>query len=91
MLTIEYYGAGWCAPCKLVKPVAEVLCRKYAITLNSHDYDDMEEEEKNTILKLPTIRIFKDGQCIHEITTQHTDQLESWLQNNVRVNTTDDF
>ncbi len=91
MFTVEYYGASWCGPCKTVKPLTEVLCRKYAISLNLHDYDNMEEEEKSTILKLPTIRIMNDKECVCEITTQHADQLESWLQKNVRVNTTDDF
>ena len=44
-IAIEYIGASWCAPCKIAKPLAEVLAHKFAVPIAFLDYDEMEEEE----------------------------------------------
>jgi thiol-disulfide isomerase/thioredoxin len=91
MVELHYIGATWCAPCKVAKPQVEALAKKYGLILTMFDYDEMEEEVKDTVKKLPTVRILEKGFPVKEITTQHADMLEMWLQANVRVNTTDDF
>lgn len=90
-ITIEYIGATWCGPCKTVKPVAEVLAHKFAVPIAFLDYDEMEEEEKDTVKKLPTVHIRQAGNIVNTITTAHGDMLEMWLRTNVRVNATEDF
>jgi thiol-disulfide isomerase/thioredoxin len=90
-IRIEYIGATWCAPCRIAKPLVSILAHKFACSLEEHDYDEMEEEQRSTIMKLPTVRIWKDSVLVKEITTQHADMLEIWLKSNVRVNTDEDF
>ncbi len=91
-VTIEYIGATWCAPCKTVKPLATVLAHKFTIPITFVDYDEMEEVEKDTVKKLPTLRIRNEtGAILTEITTNHADTLELWLRKNVRVNGEEDF
>ncbi len=88
---IEYIGALWCAPCRTVKPVAELLAHKFGVPITFLDYDELEEEERDTVKKLPTLRIREDNTVVHTITAAHADMLELWLRTNVRVNATDDF
>jgi thiol-disulfide isomerase/thioredoxin len=89
--TIEYIGATWCAPCKVAKPIVSVIAHKFAVPLILKDYDEMEEEERADIKKLPTVRVYSNKDVIHEITTNHADSLELWLRNHVRVNEDADF
>jgi thiol-disulfide isomerase/thioredoxin len=91
MPSIQYIGASWCGPCKTVKPFAELLAHKFSVPIAFLDYDEMEETEKDTVKKLPTIRILEEGAVLKEITTAHADMLEMWLRTHVRVNATEDF
>jgi thiol-disulfide isomerase/thioredoxin len=90
-IRIEYIGATWCAPCRIAKPLVSILAYKFACSLEEYDYDEMEEDAKSNISKLPTVRIWKDSVLQTEITTQHADMLELWLKSNVRVHTEEDF
>jgi thiol-disulfide isomerase/thioredoxin len=87
---IVYIGAKWCAPCKAVKPQVVDLAQKFNVPLTLLDYDDLEEEERGNVSKLPTIRVCDSG-TVKEYTTNHVEQLAEWLRSTVRVNTTDDF
>lgn len=94
MVHVEYIGASWCAPCKVIKPRVEELCKKYGVELKTYDYDDdLEEDVKGGIKKLPTVRVYADGVVVatEEFITQQADQLEKWLGANVRVTATEDF
>ena len=71
--------------------MAELLAHKFTVPIQFMDYDEMEEEEKDTVKKLPTLRILQDSILVKEITAAHADMLEIWLRTNVRVNTTEDF
>ncbi len=88
---VKYYGATWCSPCKQAKPRIQELCKKYGISLDIFDYDELEEEEKGSIQKLPTVQIWKDTTLEKEILTQHVETLDNWISENVRVIPTDDF
>ena len=88
---IEYIGASWCGPCRTVKPLVTVLAHKFACSLEEHDYDELEEEAKANVSKLPTVRVWESGELQTEIVTRHAELLEIWLKNHVRVNTVDDF
>ncbi len=87
--SILYIGASWCAPCRTVKPLIQDLAKKFGIPLILQDYDEMEEEEREKVRKLPTVRIMSD--TIVEITSNHVDTLDIWLRKNVRVIAEEDF
>ncbi len=79
-LRIQYVGATWCAPCRIVKPAAASLAQKYAVTAEWLDYDTMDEGAQAAIQKLPTIRIYDSDTLVSEITQNHVNQLEAFLR-----------
>ncbi len=88
---VKYYGASWCAPCKLAKPEVQTLCKKFSVNLEEYDYDTLEASESEQISKLPTVQIWENGICVAEYTKNQVSQLEEWLSVHVRVILTDDF
>jgi thiol-disulfide isomerase/thioredoxin len=91
-IVIVYIGAEWCGPCKTTKPQVIETCKKYGIDLVIYDYDeDLTEDDKSDVKKLPTVRVVRNTKIIEEFITQQHSQLEKWLAENVRVKPTDDF
>jgi thiol-disulfide isomerase/thioredoxin len=87
---LEYIGASWCAPCKVVKPKVLEQAVKYAIPVKTYDIDDdVEKIDVDAVKKLPTLRVLEDGKVVAEFTTKHNDQLEEFLSKNVKPATTD--
>ena len=58
---------------------------------SAFDYDELEEEEKTKISKLPTVLIRGTNGVLAEITANHAMTFESWCSQNVRVIPSDDF
>ena len=86
---LEYIGASWCAPCKVVKPKVLEQATKYAIPIKTYDIDeDVEKIDVDAVKKLPTLRVIKDGKVVAEFITQHNDQLEEYLMKTIKVSTT---
>lgn len=90
-LILRYYGADWCGACKKAHPQVLNVANRYGISVVDVDYDMLEDAEKDTIKKLPTVRVLDGQQILTEITTQHADMLDMWLRSHVRVNTSEDF
>jgi thiol-disulfide isomerase/thioredoxin len=89
-VTIEYIGAEWCKSCKTIFPKVETLAKKFSIELQSKDFDiDLQENEKETVSKLPTVRIHKESKVIQEYSTNQVASLETWLQKNTTLNDSD--
>jgi thiol-disulfide isomerase/thioredoxin len=89
--SILYIGATWCGTCKTIKPQTETLAKKFAVPLRILDYDnDLEEEEKSSISKVPTLRIFEDDRLIAEYNVKQIESLETWLKKNISLGG-DDF
>ena len=87
---LEYIGATWCAPCKVVKPKVLEQAAKYAIPIKLYDIDeDVEKIDVDAVKKLPTLRVLKDGEVIAEFITRHNDQLEDFLSKTIKPVTTD--
>jgi thiol-disulfide isomerase/thioredoxin len=87
---LEYIGATWCAPCKVVKPKVQEQAARYAIPIKMYDIDeDVEKIDVDAVKKLPTLRVLKDGTVVAEFITQHNAQLEEFLSKTVKVSTTD--
>lgn len=56
------------------------------------DFDeDLSEEEKDTIRKVPTIRIVEETKQIVEWNMQQVQSLEGWLQTNITMSVDDLF
>jgi len=89
-MEIQYIGAKWCSTCKTIKPATEALAKRFAISLRCFDLDeDLTEDEKDTIKKVPTLRIFKDGRQVEEYNTNQVKSLEAYLATNVILRTED--
>uniref|UniRef100_A0A6C0LNV8 Thioredoxin domain-containing protein n=1 Tax=viral metagenome TaxID=1070528 RepID=A0A6C0LNV8_9ZZZZ len=87
---LEYIGASWCAPCKVVKPKVLEQAAKYSIPVKTYDIDDdVEKIDVDAVKKLPTLRVLEDGKVVAEFTTKHNDQLEEFLSKNIKPATTD--
>ena len=90
--TIHYIGATWCSTCKTIKPKTEELAKRFSVSLLVKDLDaDLADEEKETVTKVPTIRICEGDRQIVELNTNQVASLESWLQGNVRMTVDDLF
>lgn len=90
-MEVIYIGAAWCSTCKVIKPKTETLCAKFGVPLKVLDYDnDLEDDEKEAITKVPTLQIKKDGVLVETYNVNQVASLEAYLTANVTL-TTDDF
>lgn len=90
-MEVIYIGASWCSTCKVIKPKTTELCTKFGVTLKLLDYDDdLEEEEKSEITKVPTLQIKQDGVLLETFNVNQVASLEAYLTKNVTL-ATDDF
>ena len=90
--TIVYIGAKWCAPCKVIKPAVQDLAKKFQIPMTVKDYDDdLTDEERETVSKLPTLRIYDaKNSLVVEFLDDKVNAITQWLQTKF-LTTTDDF
>lgn len=80
---IVYIGASWCNTCKTIKPATEILAKKYNVALKCLDYDeDLSDDEKDIISKVPTLRIYNDERKIAEWNMNQVACLTDWLSKN---------
>lgn len=60
---VDFY-ADWCGPCKMIAPVVDDIATEYAEKLKvvKLDIDDAGEiAAKYSVLSIPTLILFKDG------------------------------
>jgi thiol-disulfide isomerase/thioredoxin len=85
-LLVVYIGAAWCGPCRTIKPQIEAICKKFSAPLKPYDYDkDLSDEARETVTKVPTIRIYSHGHLVAEYNANQVAQTEAWLASHVRV------
>ena len=88
---IVYIGAKWCGTCKVIKPATLELGKTFGINVILKDFDDdLTEEEKEVVTKVPTLRILNDNVQIQEWNMKQLDSLKNWLTANVPLQS-DDF
>jgi len=87
--TLRYIGATWCATCKVIKPKAEELCKKFSITMDTFDLEELDDDEANTITKVPTLQIISDNKIVETWNQSQLKNLEEWLSKNVSLKTED--
>ena len=64
--TLIDFFADWCGPCKMLGPVIEELSNEYTdIKFAKVNVDDnMDLAEKFSIMSIPQVYMFKDGEVI---------------------------
>lgn len=69
MLTVEYYTAAWCGPCRAFGPVMDLVMNEKGISYQKIDVDNNRELAiSNGISSVPTI-LFKVGnEIVHRQT-----------------------
>jgi len=87
--TLRYIGATWCATCKVIKPKAEELCKKFSIDMDTFDLEELDDDEANTITKVPTLQIISDNKIVETWNQSQLKNLEEWLSKNVSLKTED--
>jgi thioredoxin 1 len=73
IVLVDFY-ADWCGPCKMIAPVLEELSQEYAGKVDFYKLDlDVEGDvaQKFSIMSIPTLLIFKDGEVVNTITGAH--------------------
>jgi thiol-disulfide isomerase/thioredoxin len=93
MFQIVYIGASWCKTCKVIKPATEELARRFNVPLVIKDYDDdLTEDEKAVIKKVPTLRVLDEkGAQIAQWDVNQVASLTAWLESNVSLGAYEDF
>lgn len=64
-VSLIYFGASWCGPCKMLRPVMENVEKEYGDRLNvGHvDIDECKEiAEAYAIMNIPVIILFDSGE-----------------------------
>ena len=66
---VDFY-ADWCGPCKMVAPILEELAEEKAdsLTVVKVNVDDSPETAGAfSIMSIPTVILFKDGQVVDKL------------------------
>jgi len=69
VVLVDFY-ADWCGPCKMLAPVLEELAEEKAdsLTVAKVNVDDSPETANAfSIMSIPTIILFKDGQAVDKL------------------------
>jgi thiol-disulfide isomerase/thioredoxin len=89
-MEIVYIGAHWCSPCRVIKPQIEEICKKFSVPFKALDYDDdLDDEGRETIQKVPTIRIFFKAVKAAEFNTAQVANTEAWLRAHIKLDDAD--
>ena len=68
MKKLEYYGAKWCGPCKMLKPIIKEL-KNSGLNIEIIDIDENSDKAiKNGVMGVPTIIIYKNNKVFERFT-----------------------
>ncbi len=80
-MIVKYFGAPWCSPCKVLKPIVEEVANDLAIEV---EYINIEEEQDLTISMgvrgVPTIFKIEGDLVDAKVGMQTKQQLLEWLE-----------
>jgi len=66
------FWADWCGPCQMLSPVIEEVSTKTSTKLVKVNVDEQSElAQQYTVLSIPTVLIFSDGQLKQTIVGFH--------------------
>lgn len=69
-VSILYFSAVWCGPCKILKPVMEEISNEMSDSIDIHYIDindNMELAGKYQIMSVPTLLFVKGGEIKNKI------------------------
>ena len=84
-LTVLYFTATWCGPCKAIAPTVQALSDKYP-TVNFYkiDVDALEELTMYAGVDcMPTFQFYTGGEHVNTLEGANAVALEEMIQNNV--------
>jgi hypothetical protein len=74
----------------VIKPQIEEICKKFSVPFKALDYDDdLDDEGRETIQKVPTIRIFFKAVKAAEFNTAQVANTEAWLRAHIKLDDAD--
>lgn len=61
-MTVVYFSAPWCGPCKMFKPIVQEVSRELGITINDVNVDyNAALSQRYDISSIPTIIVVDPG------------------------------
>ena len=84
-LTVLYFTATWCGPCKAIAPTVQSLADKYpAVNFYKIDVDDLEELTMYAGVNcMPTFQLYKGGEHVDTLEGADPDGLADMVRNNL--------
>jgi thioredoxin 1 len=68
LILIDFW-AEWCGPCKKVSPILDEIESEYDLVVGKINVDEnIKKTQELSIISIPTIILFKDGEPVHTIT-----------------------
>ena len=62
MITINYFSAPWCGPCKMFGPIVEVVSQELNVPVNKVNVDESKDmAEAYQVRSVPTLVLMKNG------------------------------
>lgn len=82
MITINYFSAPWCAPCKMFSPTLEVVSHKLNVPVNKVNVEENRDMAMAyDVRSVPTLVLMKDGTPVGRHTgIMSKDQLEEFIK-----------
>ena len=82
-LTVLYFTATWCGPCKAIAPTVQAYADKYvSVNFYKIDVDALEELTMHAGVDcMPTFQLYKNGEHTDTIEGAHAKMLEEMIIN----------
>lgn len=84
-LTVLYFTATWCGPCKAIAPTVQAFSEKYPkVNFYKIDVDALEELTMYAGVNcMPTFQLYKGGERVDTLEGANAVALEEMIQNSV--------
>lgn len=84
-LTVLYFTATWCGPCKAIAPTVQAFSEKYpTVSFYKIDVDLLEELTMYAGVDcMPTFQLYKNGEHINTLEGANAVALEEMIQNSL--------
>ena len=86
-LTVLYFTATWCGPCKAIAPTVQSLADKYpAVNFYKIDVDELEELTMHAGVNcMPTFQLYKNGENVQTLEGADPDGLANMVRTNLLI------
>lgn len=64
-ISLAYFSASWCAPCKTISPLVQRIAQEFAVPVQTYDVDTANAEvQKYGVVSVPTLVFMSSGQPV---------------------------